>query len=96
MPHFGFAKCVDQFKIGRPKFKKFIVSSGQNLLDKKNTWFVNKYDGSICYGVETNGDLINTKGIHITKYSVYIAHFDQYGRMTKPCLYCTSYAYGIR
>ena len=79
------ANLYDQFKIGQPRFKKFILSSGQDVLDAKNKWFSGKY-GNISYGVSTDGYLIDCFGIIINPYGygVTIAYRDQYGAMTKP------------
>ena len=69
---------------------EYILSSGQNLLDARNEWFVNKY-GWIMYGDKTDGDLINRFGIRISPDSVVrIAHFNQYGNETDPSIYCNA------
>ena len=81
----------DQLKIGQPELKEFIVSSGQNLLDSKNHWFLDKYHGDISYGVETNGRLRDCFGICIYPHGiVMIAYYDKYGYETKPWIKCSS------
>ena len=58
-------------------------------------WFTNKY-GYTCFGPQTDGLLINTKGIQIyPKYGVVIAHFDQYGGPTRPLIKCNENKFGI-
>jgi hypothetical protein len=44
------AEYEDQFKIDQPRFKEFILSSGWDLFDARNKWFVDKYNG-IKYGI---------------------------------------------
>jgi hypothetical protein len=64
----------------KPKLKKYILSSGWDLFDNRNTWFVNeKYDW-ICYGIETDGCLRNCFGIEIwPDGDIFISNFDQAG-----------------
>jgi hypothetical protein len=70
-----------------------MVSSGCDLLDLKKKWFWSKWS-AICYGIETDNKLINTTGIKISPMNIYIAQFNQDGRMIGPYIWCT--ADGIR
>ena len=70
--------CEDQFKISQPRFKEYFLSSSWDLFDKRNTWFVDKYD-DIYYGVETDGELKDCFGITILERGVNIGYHDQDG-----------------
>jgi hypothetical protein len=83
-------KCEDQVKIVQPRLKEYILSSGWDLFDNRNKWFVDKY-GVISYGVETDGLLRDGFGICITDYGwMWISQFNAGGITTKPYISCTA------
>jgi hypothetical protein len=68
--------CEDQYKIGQPRFKEWIISSGWDFKDNRNKWFVDEYGSGIMYGILTDGRLRDCIGIWINSYGdVWIAHW---------------------
>ena len=84
----GLTKAAEKLAHNKSKFKQYLIKNNWTETDMKQEWFKNKYN-DYCFGPQINNLLFNTKGIHILSYgSMYICHFDLYGGMTYPCIYC--------
>ena len=62
---------------------------------QKHSWFIGKYD-YLCFGENTNGLLINTKGVMIYRWGVVdIGTTNNTEYFNRPYIWCTATEYKL-